>query len=107
MRLLENVAEKFSFRGTSVTKRSGRRATKLLQLRPCKASLVDAWKEHDPVARIHFCNWFLQSVYDGEVDPQLVFFSSEALVSLRGKVNSQNGRYWSAESRTCSRTPSS
>jgi hypothetical protein len=53
-------------------------------------------KEHDPVARIHFCNWFLQSVYDGEVDSQLVFFSSEAKFSLHGGVNYQNS-HWSAE----------
>jgi hypothetical protein len=54
-------------------------------------------KEHDPVARIHLCNWFLQAVHDGEVDPQFVFFSDEAWFSLRGEVNSRNNRYWSAE----------
>jgi hypothetical protein len=59
--------------------------------------VADALKEHDLVARIHFCNWFLQSVYDGEVDPQFVFFSSEAWFSLHGEVNSQNSWYWSAE----------
>jgi hypothetical protein len=31
-------------------------------------------KEHDPVARIHFCKWFLLSVRDGEGGPHLVFF---------------------------------
>jgi len=34
--------------------------------------------ERDPVARICFCNLFLWSVQDGEVDPQLVFFTDEA-----------------------------
>jgi hypothetical protein len=54
-------------------------------------------KEHDPVARIHFCNWFHQSVHDGEVDPQLVFFSYKPWFSLCGEVNSQNNQFWSAE----------
>jgi hypothetical protein len=52
-----------------------------LQLRPFKATEVHAWKEHDPVARIHFANWFLQSVYEGEVI-QLLFFTKEGW--LRG-----------------------
>jgi hypothetical protein len=73
MSQLKKSAENFWALETSISETSGRRATKLLQLRPCKTSVVDALKEHDPVARIHFCNWFLQSVYDGEVDPQLVF----------------------------------
>jgi hypothetical protein len=53
-------------------------ATKLLQLRPCKATVVNALMEHDPVARIQFCTLFLWSVQDGEVDPQLVFFTDKA-----------------------------
>jgi hypothetical protein len=66
----------------SVSKMSGQKATNLLQLWSCKTLIVHALKEHDPVARIHFCNWFLRSVYDGEVDPQLVFFLNEAWFSL-------------------------
>ena len=53
-------------------------ATKLLQLRPCKRTVVNGLVEHDPDARIHFCNLFLWSVQDGEVDPRLVFFTDEA-----------------------------
>lgn len=67
------------------------------QLRLCKATVVHAWKEHDPIARIRFGNWFLQSVNDGEVHPVIVFFSNEGWFSLRGEVNSKNGRYRSAE----------
>jgi hypothetical protein len=37
--------------------------------------VVHALKEHDPVTRRSLCNWFLRSVRDGEIDPQLVFFS--------------------------------
>ena len=29
--------------------------------------IVHALKEHDLVARIHFCNWFFQSAYNSEV----------------------------------------
>jgi hypothetical protein len=44
-----------------------------------------------------FCDWSLRSVNDGEVDPQFVFFSDEALFSLSREVGSQNNWYLSAE----------
>jgi hypothetical protein len=44
-----------------------------------------------------FYGWFIQSVHEGKVDPQLVFFSDEALFSLRGEVNFLNNQYWRAE----------
>jgi hypothetical protein len=72
--LLETAAGNFTAQKPSVSKPSARRATKLLPLRPCKATVVHALKEHHPAVRINFCNWFLQPVYDGEVDPQLAFF---------------------------------
>jgi len=52
------------------------RDAKLLHLQPCKTSVVDVLKEHEPVARMifFFLNWCLQSVRDGEVSPQFVFF---------------------------------
>jgi hypothetical protein len=53
-------------------------------------------KEHHPVAKMNFCNWFLQSVHDGEVDPVSIF-SNVARFSLRGEVNFQNSGYWNAE----------
>jgi hypothetical protein len=70
---------------------------KIVTTATCKETVAHALKEHDPVARIHFCNWYLQSVRDGEVDPHLVFFSSEAWFSLREEANSQNSRYCSPE----------
>lgn len=54
-------------------------------------------EEHDPIARLHFCNLFLQSVQDGEVEPHLVIFSYEPWFLLSGEVNSQNIQEWSAE----------
>jgi hypothetical protein len=53
---------------TSCSKNISPRATKLLQLRPCKATVVHALKEHVLLARIHFCNQFLQSVHN-EAEP--------------------------------------
>jgi hypothetical protein len=37
-----------------------------------KTTVVHVLKEYDQIARRHFCNGFLLSVHDGEVDPQLV-----------------------------------
>jgi hypothetical protein len=51
----------------------------------------------DTGARISYCRWFQQSVYDGMVDPDLAFYTDEAWFHLSGFVNSQNNRYWSAE----------
>lgn len=41
--------------------------------------------ERDPVVRIRFCNLFLWSVKDGEVDSQLVFFTDEACFHYVGR----------------------
>jgi hypothetical protein len=94
MSLLADVAENFSARQTRVSKTSARSATKLLQLRPYKTAVVHALIEHHLVARINACNWFLQSVHDEEVDPQLLLRGGR--FSLRGEVNIQNMRYRSA-----------
>jgi hypothetical protein len=51
-----------------------------------------AWtaiKHVDYKERVRFCNWFINHVHDGLLDPKLIFFS--------GYVNSQNNRYWSNE----------
>jgi hypothetical protein len=47
----------------------------------------------DPASKIYFCSLFLQSVVEGEVDPQLALFSEEALFHLQGYINTQNNRY--------------
>jgi hypothetical protein len=49
---------------------------KLLKLQPYKAAVVHALQPRDSASRINFCNWFLQSVHDG--DPHLTFFFDEA-----------------------------
>jgi hypothetical protein len=52
-------------------------------------------KQPDFAARIGFCNWLLQNVHDGIVDPQLLFMTDEAWFYVSGLVNVQNVRIWS------------
>jgi DNA-binding transcriptional MocR family regulator len=59
---------------TGISKSSAARATKQLKLRPYQATAVHTLKLRDSASRINFCNWFLQSVHDGEVDPYLTSF---------------------------------
>jgi hypothetical protein len=51
----------------------------------------------DPTSRVHFYSWVLQSVVEGEIDPQLTFFFDEARFHLQGYINTQNNRYWSSQ----------
>jgi hypothetical protein len=66
IRVCRKMSQKISQHRRRVFRKTpGQRATKLLLLRPCKTLVVDGLREYDPVARIQFCNWFRQSVYDG------------------------------------------
>lgn len=51
-----------------------------------------SWNEND------FVNWHLHGVHDGEIDLTLILFGGKVWLLLRGCVNSQNKRYWSAGS---------
>jgi hypothetical protein len=75
---------------------SARTATQLLKLRPFKTTAIHTLQPHDSASRVCFCSWFLQSVVEGEVNPQLTFFSDEAWFHLQGYINTQNNRYWSS-----------
>jgi hypothetical protein len=48
----------------------------------------------NPARRVHFCNWFWQSVVEGEINPQLTLFSDEAWFHLQGYIKMQNNHYW-------------
>jgi hypothetical protein len=50
----------------------------------------------DPASSVHFCSWFLQSVIEGEIDPQLKLFSDEAWFHFQGYICMQNNRYQSS-----------
>jgi hypothetical protein len=81
-----------------VSKSIAKRAAQLLKLRPYKiTSSTHALQTCDPASRVHFCSWFLQSVVEGETDPQLTLFSDEAWFHMQGYINTQNIHYWSSQ----------
>jgi hypothetical protein len=63
---------------------TARTATQLLHLRPYKTTVIHALQLCDPASRVR---WFLQSVVEGEIDPQLTFFSDEAWLHMQGHIN--------------------
>jgi hypothetical protein len=76
-------------REAGVSKSLARNATKLLKLKPYKTRQDKTRQVHelqprDPASRVNFCNWMLQSIHDGEIDPNLIFFSDEACFYLNG-----------------------
>jgi hypothetical protein len=72
---------------TGVSKCSARMATQLLKLRPYKTTVIHALQLRDSASRVRFCNWFLQSVIEDEINAQLTFFSDEAWFHLQGYMN--------------------
>jgi hypothetical protein len=56
-----------------VSKTTTWRATKSVHLRPYKITQVQVIEEGDSGRRTHFCNWFLQAVYDGVLEQNLRF----------------------------------
>jgi hypothetical protein len=65
---------------TSILKLSAVKVTKLLSLRPYKATVVHALQPCDLASRSNLCNWFLQPVHGGEVDPHFTFLFSFFLI---------------------------
>jgi hypothetical protein len=76
---------------------SARTTTKLLKLSLYKIPQVHALQLRDSATRIHFCNWFIQSVNEGTLDPQLLFFTNEIWFHLNGRMNMHDNQYWSSE----------
>jgi hypothetical protein len=72
-----------------VSKTTAWRATKNLHLRKYKITQVQVTEECNNRRRMHFCNWFLQAVHDGVLDPKLTFFTDEAWFHLSGYINAQ------------------
>jgi hypothetical protein len=72
---------------TGVSASSARAATQLLKLRPYKTTVIHALQPRDLGSKVHFCSWFLQSVFKGEINPQLTFFSDEGWFHLPGHIN--------------------
>jgi hypothetical protein len=42
---------------------------------------------HNPANRMNICNWILQSVHDGDINPNMIFFSNMTLFHLHGEVS--------------------
>jgi hypothetical protein len=82
---------------TGASKFSARMATQLLKLRPYKTTVIHALQLRNPIHRVHFCSWFLQSIIEGEIDLQLTFSSDEAWFHLQEYINMQNNRYLSSQ----------
>jgi hypothetical protein len=81
---------------TEVPEFSARRETQLVKLRRYKTAVNYALQPRDSAVRVHFCNWFLQSVVEGEIDSQLTLFGDETWLHLKGYINTQNNRYCSS-----------
>jgi hypothetical protein len=72
------------------------KATKLLYS-PYKCTAVPEIKLVVFEKRVRFCNWVINHVHDGHIDPKLTFFTDDASFNLSEYVNSQNNGYWSSE----------
>jgi hypothetical protein len=81
---------------TGVSKSSVGMATQLLKLKPYKPTVIHALQPCNPARRVHFCSWFLQSVVEGEISPQLTSISDEAWFHMQGYINMLNICYWSS-----------
>jgi hypothetical protein len=57
-------------------------ATKLLHSKPCTFTVVKKTPDADSVARTHFCNWFYDALYSGDINA-LTFFTDEAQIHLK------------------------
>jgi hypothetical protein len=60
--------------------------TKLLKLRPYKTIVVHSLLPPYGKAKIHYCMWFQELVFNGLLDPELRFFSDKAWFTLSGYV---------------------
>ncbi|PSN43456.1 hypothetical protein C0J52_23082, partial [Blattella germanica] len=57
-------------------------ATKLLKFKPYKIGRVHELLKTDYEQRLRFCNWYLQSMNDGRLDPQMLFCTDAAWFHL-------------------------
>jgi hypothetical protein len=60
-----------------------------LHIHPNKITAVPEIKPVDYEKRIRFCNWFLNHVHDGLLNPKPTFFTDEATFNLLGYADSQ------------------
>jgi hypothetical protein len=58
--------------------------TKLLKLRPYKAAVVSGLLPPDCGARMRYCGWFQESVFDRRLEANLAFYSGESCFTSSG-----------------------
>jgi hypothetical protein len=68
-----------------------------LHIRPYEITVFPEIKHVVYEKTMRFCNWFINHVHEGVIDPKLTFFTDEVKFNLSGYANSQNNRYWSGE----------
>jgi hypothetical protein len=62
--------------------------TNLLHICPYKITVVPEIKPVNYKKRERFCNWFINHVHHGLIDPKLTFFTDGANFNLSGYINS-------------------
>jgi hypothetical protein len=63
---------------TEISREYARTATKLLKFQPYKTTIVPAVQPCDSIAKLDFCNYYLQPVHNGKTEPELTFFTDKA-----------------------------
>lgn len=67
-----------------------------LHMHPYKVSVVQELHPRDFIARVQYCQWFLEHLNDNAVLDK-TFFTDEGWFHLNGYINSQNYRTWATE----------
>jgi hypothetical protein len=70
-----------------------------LLLKSYRISVVHKLCLGDAEKHVRYCEWLLESVTVGVVDPLQYFVTDEAWFHLSGYVNSRNSWYWATENR--------
>jgi len=80
-----------------ISRTSLRRILKEHKYHPYKLQIVHGLDEEDEAVRLDFCQWGVEAIENGILDPSDICFSDEAIFSLNGHVNRHNCRYYSNE----------
>jgi hypothetical protein len=65
---------------------------KFLKLSPYKTTATHSLLPPECKARIQYCRWFQELIFNGLLDPDLTIYSDEAWLTLSGYIKSQNNR---------------
>jgi hypothetical protein len=67
--------------------------TKLLKLQPYTTTVIQNLLPTHYKARIQYCTWWQELEFDGILDPEWMFYSDVAQLTLRDYIKSHNNRY--------------